>query len=131
MKTIGLIGGMSWHSTAEYYRIINETTEEITGGEHSAVCMIYSVDFQEIERLQNAGHWPEVGGLLVNAARKLKAGGSDVILICSNTAHKLADRVESASGVPLLNIVDVTAEIIAARELKKVGLLGTDRKSVV
>lgn len=125
MRTIGLIGGMSWESTAEYYRLLNELTKERLGGLHSAKCVLYSVDFAEIERLQTAGRWDEAGEVLAGAARSLAAAGADLLLICTNTMHKVADRVEAAVDVPLLHLADTTAGAVRAAGLRRIGLLGT------
>lgn len=125
MKTIGLIGGMSWESTAEYYRLLNELTRERLGGLHSAKCVLYSVDFAEIERLQVEGRWEEAGEVLAAAARSLEAAGADLLLICTNTMHKVADQVAAAAPVPLLHLADTTAAAVRAEGLKRVGLLGT------
>ena len=125
MKTIGLVGGMSWESTLEYYRILNETVKQRLGGFHSAKCILYSVDFEEIEKLQHQGDWEEATKLMVDAAQRVERAGADFILICTNTMHKMADEVQESIGVPLLHIVDATAEEIKARGMKKVGLLGT------
>jgi aspartate racemase len=125
VKTIGLIGGMSWESTIPYYRIINETIRERLGGLHSAIVVLYSVDFQEIERLQHAGDWTAAGQLLARAGRSLRAGGADFLVLCTNTMHKVAPAIESAAGIPLFHIVDPTAQEIRRLGLTKVGLLGT------
>jgi aspartate racemase len=125
MKTIGLIGGMSWESSAEYYRIINETMKEKLGGLHSAKCIMYSVDFEEIEKLQHAGKWKEATEVMIDAAKRVEKGGADFIVICTNTMHKMADEVQSNINIPLLHIADATAEKIRSKGLKKVGLLGT------
>jgi aspartate racemase len=125
MKTIGLIGGMSWESSLEYYRIINETVKARLGGFHSAHSVMYSVDFAEIEALQHQGKWPETAQILSRAARSLQTAGADFIVLCTNTMHKVAAEIESAVRIPLLHIADATAQIIAARGLKRVGLLGT------
>ncbi|MGW6690005.1 aspartate/glutamate racemase family protein [Streptomyces sp. NPDC054961] len=125
MKTIGLIGGMSWESTAEYYRILNELTRERLGGLHSARCLLYSVDFAEIEQLQVQGRWAEAGEVLAAGARSLEAAGADLLLICTNTMHKVADSVEAAVSVPLLHLADTTAAAVRATGLRRVGLLGT------
>ncbi len=125
MKTIGLIGGMSWESTAEYYRILNERTRERLGGLHSARCVLHSVDFAEIEQLQVQGRWAEAGEVLADAARSLEAAGADLLLICTNTMHKVADSVEAATSVPLLHLADATAAAVRAAGLRRVGLLGT------
>ncbi|KUL49497.1 racemase [Streptomyces sp. NRRL F-4489] len=125
MKTIGLIGGMSWESTAECYRLLNELTRERLGGLHSAKCVLYSVDFAEIERLQAEGRWDEAGEVLARAAKALEAAGADLLLICTNTMHKVADRVSAAVGVPLLHLADTTADAVRAKGLRRIGLLGT------
>jgi len=125
MKTIGLIGGMSWLSTAEYYRIINQEVNKRVGGLHSAKILMYSVDFDTIEKMQTEGRWDDATNMLVDIAIKLENGGADCIVICTNTMHKIADDVQKNVSIPLLNIVDATAERIKAKGLKKVGLLGT------
>jgi aspartate racemase len=125
MKTIGLIGGMSWESSIEYYRIINETVRERLGGLHSAECIMYSVDFAEIEALQQKGAWEEATRLLVNAAQLVEKGGADFILICTNTMHRMAEDVQNEIRVPLLHIADATAERIKEQGLRKIGLMGT------
>jgi len=125
MKTIGLIGGMSWESTAEYYRIINETVKERLGGFHSAKIVMYSVDFKEIRELQLEAGWDEATNLMIDAARRVERGGADFVLICTNTMHKMAEEVEASISIPLLHIADVTAERIISSGLKKVGLLGS------
>ncbi|MBN2258794.1 MAG: aspartate/glutamate racemase family protein [Anaerolineaceae bacterium] len=125
MKTIGLIGGMSWESTQEYYRIINEETKRILGGFHSAKCVLYSVDFAEIEKLQHEDRWEELTGIMIHAAQSLENAGAEFILICTNTMHKMADEVQNSIHVPLLHLVDTTGEQIRKAGLKKVGLLGT------
>ena len=125
MKTIGLIGGMSWESSLEYYRIINEVIREKLGGYHSARILMYSFDFSEIAELPDKGCWGEVATLIISAARKLEKAGADVLLICTNTMHKVADKVQKNIGIPLLHIADAAAEQIKARGLKKTGLLGT------
>ncbi|MFF4853032.1 aspartate/glutamate racemase family protein [Streptomyces sp. NPDC001194] len=125
MKTIGLLGGMSWESTAEYYRLLNELTRDRLGGLHSARCVLYSVDFAEIERLQAEGRWAEAGEVLAAAARRLEAAGADLVLICTNTMHKVADRVQAGISVPLLHLADATADAVKAAGLTRVGLLGT------
>lgn len=125
MKTIGLIGGMSWESTATYYRLINEGIKKIYGGFHSAKILLYSVDFAEIEKLQVAGKWEEAGQLLSDAACRLERAGADCMMICTNTMHKVADQVASSIRIPLLHIADATAERIVKDGVKTVGLLGT------
>jgi aspartate racemase len=125
MKIIGMIGGMSWESSLEYYRIVNETVKVRLGGFHSAKCVMYSVDFEEIERYQHQGDWDAATEILVDAARRVERGGADLLLICTNTMHLMADAVEASVGIPLLHIVDVTADAVRARGQKTVGLLGT------
>ncbi|MDF1894427.1 aspartate/glutamate racemase family protein [Rahnella sp. Lac-M11] len=125
MKTLGLIGGMSWESTVPYYRMINEHIKQQLGGLHSAKLFLYSVDFYEIEKLQMAGDWQQAGELLGNAARSLARAGADVIVVCTNTMHKVAGDIERIGGLPLLHIADATAGKIKAHGLKKIGLLGT------
>jgi aspartate racemase len=125
MKTIGLIGGMSWESTVPYYRLVNETVRAKLGGLHSARCILYSFDFQEVEHLQHAGAWDEAGAMLAAAARAVEAGGADFIVLCTNTMHKVAGHIESAVSIPLLHIADPTAARIRAAECSVVGLLGT------
>ncbi|MBU3093765.1 aspartate/glutamate racemase family protein [Clostridium sp. CF011] len=125
MKTIGLIGGMSWESSLEYYRIINETAKLKLGGLHSAQCVMYSVDFQEIELLQHQNKWQELTNIMVNTAEKLKNSGADFIVICTNTMHKMASDIENKVGIKVLHIAEVTGEKIIQKGMKKVGLLGT------
>ncbi len=125
MKTIGLIGGMSWESSIEYYRIINETVRDKLGGFHSARSIMYSVDFAEIETLQQQGRWEEATELMITAARRVEDGGADFVIICTNTMHKMADDVQRHINIPLLHIADATAERIKAQSLGRIGLLGT------
>ncbi|MBB6095112.1 aspartate racemase [Povalibacter uvarum] len=125
MNTIGLIGGMSWESTALYYRIINETVKERLGGLHSARLVLASVDFHEIERLQHAGDWDQAGALLADSARSIAAAGAGNIVLCTNTMHKVAAAIESAVSIPLLHIADPTARAILQAGIRSVGLLGT------
>jgi aspartate racemase len=125
MKTIGLIGGMSWESSIEYYRITNETVRAKLGGLHSAKCIMYSVDFAEIEALQHQARWEEATELMIAAAQSVEKGGADFVLICTNTMHKLADEVQRHIQIPILHIADATAEKIQAQGLNTVGLLGT------
>jgi aspartate racemase len=125
MKTIGLIGGMSWESTVPYYRLINEAIKDRLGGLHSAKIVLYSVDFHDIELLQRTGDWETAGEQLAEAARRLEAAGADFLLICANTMHKVAGAVEKAVSIPLLHVVDPTARAIRAAGLQNVGLLGT------
>ncbi|MER7662480.1 MULTISPECIES: aspartate/glutamate racemase family protein [unclassified Streptomyces] len=125
MRTIGLIGGMSWESSAEYYRLLNEFVRERLGGLHSARCVLHSVDFADIEELQAAGEWERAGEILAGAAKGLEAGGAELLLICTNTMHKVAGQVEAAVSVPLLHLGDATADAVRAAGLGRVGLLGT------
>ncbi len=125
MKTIGLIGGLSWESTAEYYRIANAEVKKRLGGFHSAKLVLHSVDFAEIEALQRAGRWAEAAQALLAAGRSIEAGGADFALICANTMHKVYDEVQSGLSIPLIHIVDVTARRIRAAGFGTVGLLGT------
>ncbi len=125
MKTIGLIGGMSWQSTLEYYRIINETTNERLGGSHSARCILYSVNFAEIGKLQADGKWDELTRLIIKAAQILERADAEFIIICTNTIHKLADDVQKNVSIPILHIVDAVAKKIVEKGFSKVGLLGT------
>lgn len=125
MKTIGLIGGMSWESSIEYYRIINETTKEKLGGLHSAKSLMVTVDFAEIEKLQHEGRWSEAAQVLIKCAQDLEHGGADFIVLCTNTMHKIADQIQAEINVPFLHIADATAEKIKTANLQKIGLLGT------
>ncbi len=125
MKTIGLIGGMSWESSLEYYRILNQTVKQKMGGFHSAECVMYSVDFEKIEKLQHQGKWDELTEIMIESARRVEKAGADFLLICTNTMHKMASEVESGIGIPLLHIADVTAEQIKRKGQNRIGLLGT------
>ena len=125
MKTIGLIGGMSWESSLEYYKIINETTKNKLGGLHSAKSLMFSFDFHEIEELQNKGDWQSATEMMIKAAGDLEKGGAEMLLICTNTMHKMADEVAASVSIPLLHIADTTAQVIRAQGLKNVALLGT------
>jgi aspartate racemase len=125
MKVIGLIGGMSWNSTLEYYRIINELCAEKLGKLHSARLVLYSLDFYDIEKAQREGRWEDTADILAGAGVSLKRAEADFLLICTNTMHKVADAVEHEAGLPLLNIIDVTGEAIRRQSLRRVGLLGT------
>jgi aspartate racemase len=125
MKVIGLIGGMSWESTAHYYRIINQETRERLGGVHSARSLMWSVDFGEIERLQHDGRWEELTAEMIDAAQRLERGGADFIVLCTNTMHRMAGEIEAAVAIPLLHIADPTAERIKAAGFTRIGLLGT------
>ena len=125
MKTIGLIGGMSWESTLPYYRQINELTKQRLGGLHSARIVLYSVDFHDVERLQHSGDWDAAGALLADAARALQAAGADFIVVCTNTMHKVAAQIEAAVSIPLLHIADPTATAIKDAGHTVAGLIGT------
>lgn len=125
MKTIGLIGGMSWESSAQYCRVINQVVRARLGGAHSARSLMLSVDFGEIERLQHAGEWTALASAMVDAARTLERGGADFLLICTNTMHKVADEVAASVAVPLLHIADPTGAAVRAGGHRRVGLLGT------
>jgi aspartate racemase len=125
MKTIGLIGGMSWESTVPYYRLINEAIKQRLGGLHSARIVLYSVDFHEIEQLQRSGDWETAGRLLAEAAHTLESAGADFLVLCTNTMHKVAPAIEAAVHIPLLHVVDGTAADIRAAGFTRVGLLGT------
>jgi aspartate racemase len=123
MKTIGLIGGMSWHSTLEYYRIINQTMQVRLGEAHSARCLLYSLDYMDLDRLERENRWDEVRTLLTDAVRHVEQGGADFLVICSNTTHKMAEQINFQ--IPLLHIADATGLAIRSRGLQRVGLLGT------
>lgn len=125
MKTIGLIGGMSWESSLEYYRLINEGVKSRLGGLHSAKSVMVSVDFAEIEALQHTSRWTEAAQILIEAARGVERAGADCIVICTNTMHKVADDVQASVRVPLIHIADATAEQVKAAGLTRIGLLGT------
>ena len=125
MKTIGLIGGMSWESSASYYRMLNEQVKQRLGGLHSAECLMYSVDFEEIERFQSQGKWQEAGERLANVALSLEKGGAELIVLCTNTMHKVISSIEEAVTIPVVHIADATAKEIHANHLHTVGLLGT------
>ncbi len=125
MKTIGLLGGMSWESSALYYKILNEEVKERLGGLHSARCVMLSVDFAEIERLQMAAEWEQAGALLAEEARRIEAAGAEMLLLCTNTMHKLAPQIEAAIAIPFLHIADATGAAIRKAGLKTIGLLGT------
>ena len=125
MKTIGLIGGMSWESSIEYYRIINQTVKARLGGLHSAKSLMYSVDFAEVEILQHQGRWAEAAKMLVEAAQRLENGGADLIVLCTNTMHKVADDMQANIKIPFLHIADATAERVLASRIRTIGLLGT------
>ncbi len=125
MKTIGLVGGMSWESTVTYYRLINEAVRDRLGGLHSAKCVLYSVEFAEVAVLQREGRWEEATQLLLAAAQALEKAGAECALICTNTMHKVAEAVQAGLRIPLLHIVDATAEHVRRAGLRRVGLLGT------
>ena len=125
MKTIGIIGGMSWESSAQYYAIINREVRSRLGAPHSAKILMHSLDFGEVERLQHSGDWDALGGTLADSAKALEAGGADLIVLATNTMHKLAGEIEAASALPLLHIADPTAQAVKAQGFSKVGLLGT------
>lgn len=125
MRRIGLLGGMSWQSSVEYYRLVNDLVAQRLGGLHSADCLMYSVDFATIAALQKAGRWEEAGEILAAGARDLEAGGAELLVLCTNTMHIVADQIEAAVSIPLLHLIDVTATAIRAAGLTTVGLLGT------
>ncbi|WP_332642336.1 aspartate/glutamate racemase family protein [Aeromicrobium sp.] len=125
MKTIGLLGGMSWESTAEYYRLANELVRDQLGGLHSAKILMHSVDFAEIEAMQVEGRWDDAGALLADAAERLQRAGAELIVLCTNTMHKVAAPIEAAVSVPFIHLGDTTAEAVKAAGITKVGLLGT------
>lgn len=125
MKTIGLIGGMSWESTVSYYQIINETVKKHLGGLHSAKCVLYSVDFQEIEKFQASGDWEESGNILTNAAVSLEKAGADFIIICTNTMHKVVPQIMAKISIPIIHIAETTADELEKNNITKVALLGT------
>ena len=126
MKTIGLLGGMSWESSLEYYRIINQTVKRRLGGLHSARCLLHSYDFAEIEALQHNDAWAELALKMIDGVQRLKAGGADFLVICTNTMHRMADEIEEATRIPLLHIADAAAGAIKTQGLEVVGLLGTN-----
>ncbi len=125
MKTIGLIGGISWQSTVTYYQVINRRTNDLLGGSHSAKVLLHSVDFDEVARMQHEGRWGDFQELLIDAAKRLESGGADFFLICANTPHIVADGVEQAVGIPLVHIGDAVGQVIQQAGMRKVGLLGT------
>ncbi|SJN55347.1 Aspartate racemase [Vibrio ruber DSM 16370] len=125
MKTIGLLGGMSWESTLSYYKAINESVQNKLGGLHSAKISLYSVDFNEIEQLQHQGKWDETAKILSDSAKSVESGGADFLLICTNTMHKVAPQIESSISIPILHIADATAEQLRIDGIQKVGLIGT------
>jgi aspartate racemase len=125
MKTIGMIGGMSWESSVEYYKLVNEGIHQALGGVHSAKSVMISVDFAEIEVMQKTGHWDEATQMMVTAARQVEAAGADFLMICTNTMHKMADEVQAAIQIPLLHIADAAATAVLEQGIHTVGLLGT------
>jgi aspartate racemase len=125
MKVIGLLGGMSWESTTEYYRLINEAVKERLGGLHSAKCVLYSVDFAEVAELQRQGKWSDAAQLLAVAAQNVERAGAELVVLCTNTMHKVADTIQARIGIPLLHIADATAEKVKQAGIRRVGLLGT------
>lgn len=125
MKTIGLIGGMSWESSSEYYRIINEEVNQRLGGLHSAKCILYSVDFEEIEICQRNSEWEKAAQILADAALSLETAGADFIAICTNTMHKVANKIQADIHIPLLHIADITAQQVLLNGIKTIGMLGT------
>lgn len=125
MKTIGMLGGMSWESTASYYKALNEGVKAQLGGLHSAKICLYSVDFSEIEQLQHAGKWDETADILAEAAKSVEKGGADFLMICTNTMHKVVPQIEAKISIPILHIADATAQVLVDNQVTKVGLLGT------
>ncbi len=125
MKTIGMLGGMSWESSLEYYRIVNEEVKRRLGGFHSAKCLLYSVDFAEIEELQHKDEWDELTRIMIECAQSIEKAGADFLVICTNTMHLMADNVENSINIPLIHIADAAAGEIRKRSFEKVGLLGT------
>lgn len=125
MKTIGMLGGMSWESTSSYYKALNDGVKKMLGGLHSAQICLYSVDFAEIEKLQHQADWQATAGILADAAKAVEAGGADFLIICTNTMHKVAAEIEAAISIPILHIADATAERLLADDVHRVGLLGT------
>jgi len=125
MKTIGLIGGSSWHSSIEYYRIINEETEKRLGGSHSAKCLMYSMDFEDVANMSHEGEWEEISEFMINVSKNLEKGGAELLVICANTMHKCAKAIQKSISIPLLHIAEATANKIKNNGINKVGLLGT------
>ncbi len=125
MKTIGLIGGMSWESSAVYYKLINQRIKELLGGFHSCKCIMYSVDFAEIEKLQREDNWAELDSIMADAAKRLENAGADILVLCTNTMHLCSEAIQEAISIPFLHIAEASGEEILNRNLKKVGLLGT------
>jgi aspartate racemase len=125
MKIIGLLGGMSWESSLVYYKIVNEKVKEKLGGHHSCECVMYSVDFDIIKKLQFEGNWDELTRIMIDAAKKIESGGAEMLTICTNTMHKMAPDIEKNISIPIVHIADATAEVIKSKNIKKVALLGT------
>ncbi|MFO7828000.1 MAG: aspartate/glutamate racemase family protein [Bacteroidales bacterium] len=125
MKTIGLLGGMSWESSLVYYKIINEKVKEMLGGHHSCECIMYSVDFDPIKKLQHENKWQELTQIMIDAAQKIEKGGAQMLTICTNTMHKMHDDVQNNISIPVLHIADATAEAIKEKDIKTIALLGT------
>lgn len=125
MKTIGLLGGMSWESSLEYYKIVNQKIKERLGGHHSCECLMYSVDFDPIKKLQHEDRWEELTQIMIEVARKIEKGGADILTICTNTMHKMYDEVQKHISIPILHIADATAEAIKEENLDTIALLGT------
>jgi aspartate racemase len=125
MKTIGLLGGMSWESSLVYYQIVNQKVKEILGGHHSCECVMYSVDFDPIKKLQHENNWEKLTQIMIQAAQKIEKGGAEMLTICTNTMHKMYDDVQTNISIPVLHIADATAEAIKARNINKIALLGT------
>ena len=125
MKTLGLIGGISWESTAVYYRLLNQMTRERLGGSHSAPLILWSVDFEPITEMQASGRWDEAAAILVNAARQLERAGAEALMICANTMHLMADEVQAAVSIPLIHVADATAKTVLATEVRRPLLLAT------
>jgi len=125
MKTIGLLGGMSWESSMVYYKIVNEKVKEILGGHHSCECIMYSVDFDTIKTLQHKGDWDELTRIMISAAQKIEKGGAQMLTICTNTMHKMYNEVQNSISIPVLHIADATAEAIKEKNLHTIALLGT------
>ncbi|MEP5611432.1 MAG: aspartate/glutamate racemase family protein [Cyclobacteriaceae bacterium] len=125
MKTIGMIGGMSWESSKLYYEFVNTRVKKVVGGSHSAKCLMVSVDFAKIEELTFAGNWDEMGEMMADCAKQLERGGADIIILCTNTIHLVSDYITNATKIPFLHIAEATGEAIVSQQLKKVALLGT------
>ncbi|MGE0088835.1 MAG: aspartate/glutamate racemase family protein [Bacteroidales bacterium] len=125
MKIIGLLGGMSWESSLVYYKIVNEKVKEKLGGHHSCECVMYSVDFDIIKKLQFEGNWDELKRIMIDAAKKIERGGAEMLTICTNTMHKMVSDIEKNISIPIVHIADATAEVIKTKGIKKVALLGT------